>query len=192
MAITSRTNVPAQKRDIATATATFGFVRNLGSAISIVVGSVVFQNKMVSHQPMLQASLGPQTASAFGGGSAGANVGLISMLPEPQKGVARQAFAESLSTMWIMYTCFAAAGFGVSFLITKNTLSKQHEETKTGMEAEREKRLEREREREEKRKSKLASKDNIAASGRASRDLGGMSARASGDLGGDVEKRGKF
>jgi hypothetical protein len=29
-----------QKRDIATATATFGFTRNLGSAISVVVGSV--------------------------------------------------------------------------------------------------------------------------------------------------------
>ena len=33
--------------DIATATATFGFTRNLSTAISVVIGSVVFQNQMV-------------------------------------------------------------------------------------------------------------------------------------------------
>ena len=160
----------SQKRDIATATATFGFVRNLGSAISVVVGGVVFQNQMAAKEPLLQSSLGPQMASAFGGGSAGANVRLINTLPEPQKEVARQAFSDSLSTMWILYVCFAGAGLASSFLITKNILSKQHEETKTGMEAEREKRMEREAARNEKRKSKAASKDNLA-SGRVSRDL---------------------
>ncbi|KAF1969047.1 hypothetical protein BU23DRAFT_248699 [Bimuria novae-zelandiae CBS 107.79] len=164
------------KRDIATATATFGFVRNLGSAISIVVGSVVFQNEMISKQPMLRGALGDQ-AAAFGGGSAGANVGLIEMLPENEKAIAKQAFSDSLSTMWILYVCFAGAGLLVSFLITKNTLSKQHEETKTGMEAEKEKRIERGAAREEKRKSKRVSRDGLA------------SAQASkGDLMADMEK----
>ena len=163
-----------QKRDIATATATFGFVRNLGSAISIVVGSVVFQNEMIAKQPMLRASLGDKTASAFGGGSAGANVGLIQTLPANEKEIAKQAFADSLSTMWILYVCFAGAGLAVSFFITKNVLSKQHEETKTGMEAEKQKRLEREAAREERRKGKRASRDDLAAS--------------KGDLSADVEK----
>jgi hypothetical protein len=135
-------------------------MRNLGSAISIVVGSVVFQNQMIAKQPMLRASLGPQTAQAFGG-SAGANVALIKTLPEAQKVVARQAFSDSLSKMWIMYVCFSACGLLVSFAITKNVLNKKHEETKTGLEAEKEKRVEREAEKAEK-KRKRASKGNLS------------------------------
>ena len=145
-----------QKRDIATATATFGFTRNLGSAISVVVGGVVFNNEMKSKQPQLAASLGQQTASAFGGGSAGANVGLIQSLPDSQKFVARKAFADSLSTMWVLYVAFSAVGL----LVTRNKLDKQHEETKTGLEAEKAKRLEREAERAERRK-KRASKGSL-------------------------------
>ncbi|ORY09464.1 major facilitator superfamily-domain-containing protein [Clohesyomyces aquaticus] len=161
------------KRDIATATATFGFVRNLGSAISIVVGSVVFQNRMIAKQLQLRASLGPQTASAFGGGSAGANVGIIASLPAAQKAVARKAFSDSLSTMWIMYVVFAAFGLGVSFLITKNVLGKEHEETKTGLEAEKEKRAEREQERQDKRQSRLDKKEERRKSGDAERAFEG-------------------
>lgn len=149
-----------QKRDIATATATFGFTRNLGSAISVVVGGVVFNNQMKSKQPQLAAVLGPQVASSFGGGSAGANVGLVQSLPASQKYVARKAFADSLSTMWILYVAFAAAGLLVSLLIQRNLLDKQHEETKTGLEAEKMKRLEREAERAERRK-KRASKGSL-------------------------------
>ena len=93
---------------------------------------------------MLRAALGPQTAAAFGGGSAGANVGLIESLPDNQKLVAQQAFSDSLSKMWIMYVAFSAVGLLISFLITKNTLSKQHEEMKTGMEEEKRKRVDRE------------------------------------------------
>jgi uncharacterized membrane protein len=149
-----------QKRDIATATATFGFTRNLGSAISVVVGSVIFNNEMKSKQPELAASLGQQTASAFGGGSAGANVGLIQSLPDEQKAVARKAFADSLSTMWILYVVFAFVGLAISLLITRNKLDTQHQETKTGLEAEKEAKLERDAEREEKRK-KRASKASL-------------------------------
>lgn len=149
-----------QKRDIATATATFGFTRNLGSAISVVIGGVVFNNQMKSKQLQLAAVLGPQVASSFGGGSAGANVGLIQALPASQKYVARKAFADSLSTMWILYVAFAAVGLLVSLLIQRNLLDKQHEETKTGLEVEKMKRLEREAERAERRK-KRASKASL-------------------------------
>jgi len=144
------------KRDIATATATFGFTRNLGSAISVVVGSVVFNNEMKSKQPQLVTSLGPETASSFGGGSAGASVGLIQSLPAEQKAVARKAFADSLSTMWIVYVCFAFAGLLVSLLITRNKLDKKHEEAKTGIEAEKEKKMERDAERAERRRGRAS------------------------------------
>ncbi|CAO2656807.1 Nn.00g056100.m01.CDS01 [Neocucurbitaria sp. VM-36] len=148
------------KRDIATATATFGFTRNLGSAISVVIGSVIFNNEMKLKQSQLASTLGPQTASSFGGGSAGANIGLIQSLSDDHKAVARKAFADSLSTMWILYVAFAVVGLVVSLLITRNKLDKEHEETKTGIEAEKEKRAEREAERAERRR-KRASKNSL-------------------------------
>lgn len=126
----------------------------------MVVGSVIFNNQIKAKQPQIAASLGPDKAQAFGGGSAGANVGLIQSLPEDQKLVARTAFADSLSTMWIMYVAFAALGLVVSLCIKRNILNKQHEEVKTGLEAEKEKRLEREAERAERRK-KRASKGSL-------------------------------
>lgn len=152
-----------QKRDIATATATFGFTRNLGSAISVVVGSVIFQNEMKAQQGSLRASLGEQTASSFGGGAAGANVGLINSLSGPQKAIARDAFAQSLSKMWILYAVFGAVGLLISFLIGANVLDKHHEETKTGLDVEKERRAEREAEKEAKR-LKRASKGQSKAS----------------------------
>ncbi|RMZ66912.1 major facilitator superfamily transporter [Pyrenophora seminiperda CCB06] len=156
--IALQSNIP--KRDIATATAMFGFVRNLGSAISVVVGGVVFNNEIRTKQPELAAALGTQTASMFSGGSAGANVRVIESLPEAQRAVARKAFADSLSKMWILYVAFAAVGLCVSLLVSRNLLDKQHEETKTGLEVEKAKRLEREAERSERRK-KRASKGSL-------------------------------
>ncbi|CAA9964504.1 Multidrug resistance protein fnx1 [Pyrenophora teres f. maculata] len=156
--IALQSNIP--KRDIATATATFGFVRNLGSAISVVVGGVVFNNEIRTKQSEFAAALGTQTASMFSGGSAGANVRVIQSLPEAQRAVARKAFADSLSKMWILYVAFAAVGLCVSLLVSRNLLDKQHEETKTGLDVEKAKRLEREAERNERRK-KRASKGSL-------------------------------
>lgn len=170
-------DVLLQKRDIATATATFGFTRNLGSAISVVVGSVIFQNEMKAKQSKLVAVLGPETAARFGGGAAGANVGLVQQLPENEKYAARQAFSQSLSTMWILYVAFAAAGLAISFLITKNILDKQHEETKTGLDIEKAKRLEREAERAARRK-KRASKGSMAPDSEAQNSAADLSSTA--------------
>lgn len=121
---------------------------------------MIFQNEMKSKQAQLAAALGPERASSFGGGAAGANVGLIKSLPEDQKFAARQAFSSSLSTMWYLYVAFAAAGLGVSFLIGKNTLDKRHEETKTGLDVEKQKKVERDAERAERRR-KRASKGSL-------------------------------
>lgn len=87
-------------RDIATATATFGFVRQLATSISVVVGGVVYQNEMEKRTGRLQAALGVSTASKLTGGGAGANVELIDNLPSGPREVARVAFAQSLQPMW--------------------------------------------------------------------------------------------
>jgi hypothetical protein len=106
---------------------------------------------MASKQEALRAALGPETAASFAGGAAGASVGVIAGLPDSQKAVARAAFADSLSSMWIVYAVFGALGLLISLFIKRNVLSKQHEETKTGLEIEEAKRKEREAARAEKK-----------------------------------------
>lgn len=121
------------QRDIATATATFGFTRNLSTSISVVIGGVVFQNEMQKRYPALVVALGKQTADLLSGSSAGASVGIVSQLPPAQQVIARDAFFGSLRTMWIMYVAFAAFGIFLSLFIGDQQLSKDHTVMKTGL-----------------------------------------------------------
>lgn len=145
-------------RDIGTATATLGFVRQLATSTSVVIGQVVFQNSMSSKSPQLVASLGPERASQLSGGEAGANTQVIESLPPDQRSIVRVAFANSLQPMWIMYVAFSFVGLLAGFLIQKKKLSKQHAETKTGLEAEKENAAARTAEKEAKRANKRASR----------------------------------
>ncbi|KAK6583529.1 hypothetical protein PZA11_004605 [Diplocarpon coronariae] len=131
-----------EPKDIATATATFGFTRNLATSISVVIGGVVFQNEMQTRYPALQAALGPETASSLSGGSAGASVGIVSRLPAAQREIARDTFHESLRTMWIVYVAFAALGLLCCAFIGSHVLSKEHQTIKTGLGEEEEHRRE--------------------------------------------------
>ncbi len=120
-------------RDIASATATFGFIRQLSTSISVVLGGVVFQNGMQKQHDELVSQLGPDIADLLTGGNAAASVGAVDALPEPGKDIARTAYFNSLRTMYIMYVAFSAAGMVVSFFVGSRTLSKDHEEHKTGL-----------------------------------------------------------
>lgn len=126
--------------DIAPATATFFFTRVLSSAISVVVGGVVFQNQMQKHSAELLAALGPDTAGALTGSSASTSVGIVNGLPEAERRVARAAYHDSLRIMWIVYVAFAALGMLASAFISKKVLSATHTKATTGLKAEEEKR----------------------------------------------------
>ena len=151
-------------RDIASATATFAFTRQLGTSISVVVGGVIFQNELAR-----KAADTPQVTGGGGGGGPGASIGVIDSLPPQQKRQAQVAFADSLMVMWILYVAVAFLGFLNCFLIGRQTLSKEHKETETGLEAEEKGRKEALAEKEEKRASKMAM----------------MSAEVGGEMGGD-------
>lgn len=120
--------------DNATATSTYGFIRNLSMAISVVIGGVVFQNGMACQAPMLKEKLGETIAAKLSGKEAAANVLSLNALDGAQRSVARAAYATSLSKMWILFTCTAACGLVVSAFVSKTVLSKVHEEAKTGLE----------------------------------------------------------
>lgn len=151
-------------KDIASATATFGFTRQLSTAISVVIGGVIFQNQLAKNARSV-----PQVL-AGGGGGPGASIGVIDSLPAGVKQQAQQAFAKSLQPAWILYTCVGVLGVLNCFLIGRQTLSKQHVETETGLAAEERARLERLKERDEKRASRM--------NGRKSADVG----KASGEM----------
>ncbi|KAL9015897.1 MAG: hypothetical protein Q9185_006736 [Variospora sp. 1 TL-2023] len=145
-------------KDIATATATFGFTRNIATSISVVIGGVIFQNGMSKRRDILAASLPPDIADLLSGGSAGAATDIVKNLPAAQKRVADQVYTESLRTMWIYYVAIAAVGFGVSLLIKKTKLSKVHEVRKQGLAGQEEERLKDEAERRARRESKRENK----------------------------------
>ena len=123
------------QKDTATATSTLGFIRNLGTSLSIVVGGIVFQNGMQLQKSDLQDhGLPADLVANLTGGDAAANVMAIMQIPdEAQRLAVKEAFAWSLRNVWILCTCMAAAGILASGLITKAVLSKEHTETKTGL-----------------------------------------------------------
>ncbi|KAK5651526.1 hypothetical protein OQA88_11980 [Cercophora sp. LCS_1] len=124
-----------QPRDMASATATYGFIRQLSTAVSIVIGGVVFQNAMQSQYPRLVAELGPDTANLLSGAQAASSVGRVNQLPDHERAIARLAYYESLRTMYIMYAAFAGLGLIISFFIGSRKLSNQHQEHKTGLDS---------------------------------------------------------
>ena len=144
-------------RDIATATATFAFFRNFSTAISIVIGGVIFQNGMKSRESALVAATNQKIGHELGGGGAGAAAAVVKALPEPGRHAVRAIYVASLREMWIFYVCIAATGLVVSLFIEKTTLTKTHEVRKTGLAAEEANRIERKQEEESKRASKRAS-----------------------------------
>ena len=88
---------------------------------------------MKKRQGTLAHALGTKIANELGGGSAGANTAVVASLPPAQRAVATEAYTQSLRSMWIFYVAIAAVGLLISLGISRQTLSKQHEVTRTGL-----------------------------------------------------------
>jgi MFS family permease len=122
-----------QPKDIASATATYGFVRQVATSMSVVIGGVIFQNEMQKQYPDLIDQLGPDVAGLLSGSNAASSVEAVAALPQPQKGVAQQAYFNAIRIMFIFYVAFAGLGLVVSFFVGSRKLSKEHTEHKTGL-----------------------------------------------------------
>lgn len=88
--------------DVAAATSTFAFVRSLSTAVSIVLGGVVFQNQMQDRAAALITSLGLSGYTEYQGADVLENLYMIDQLPSDQQIVVRNVIYESLSAVWIM------------------------------------------------------------------------------------------
>ncbi|KAL9062375.1 MAG: hypothetical protein Q9157_008976 [Trypethelium eluteriae] len=121
--------------DTATAIATMGFIRNIATSLSIVLGGVVFQNSMTARRSFLVAAgLSESVLEALSGDRAAANVGIVQSIQDnSQRQAIQDAFAWSLRNMFIMYTCAAGVAMVASAFIKHEHLSTEHTETKTGI-----------------------------------------------------------
>ncbi|GAB1194495.1 hypothetical protein APSETT444_003741 [Aspergillus pseudonomiae] len=119
----------------ASATATFGFIRNMAMAMSVVLGGVIFQNGMDTRQSdLLATGLSDSIVKELTGSEAAANVMVIQTISDTlQRSVVKDAYAWSMRNIWILYTSLGACGLIFSLLITRQHLSVEHVETKTGL-----------------------------------------------------------
>lgn len=112
-------------RDVGTATVAFAFLRTLGTALAICIGLVVFQNSMQSQSHNLAGQLPGEVLDAISGHSAASSVGFVQTLEPAERVVARDAYAQGLSTMWYFFLAVSVCCLFVSLGIRKHHLSKQ-------------------------------------------------------------------
>ncbi|KAK3989377.1 major facilitator superfamily domain-containing protein [Cladorrhinum sp. PSN332] len=126
----------ASELDTAAIIATMNFGRALATAVSVVVGGVIFQNEMNGKQPGLVEELGAELAGSFNGEQATASLDLIHSLSEEQQNIVRRTYFESLRSVWIMYVAFAGVSTLLNFMIRGHHLSKEHKEVVLGVQRE--------------------------------------------------------
>ncbi|KAI9376305.1 major facilitator superfamily domain-containing protein [Aspergillus egyptiacus] len=119
--------------DMAAGTSTFSFIRQVSAAISIVIGTVIYQNMLVKKIPSIATAVGPQNASALENSFSGNNEELIRSFSEPAQRTVLSALNFSLSRIWIFYAAVAGAGLVTSIFIRPVELSKTHTVAKTGL-----------------------------------------------------------
>ncbi|CAI7669248.1 unnamed protein product [Penicillium discolor] len=118
-------------RDTAAVTATMGFVRSLATAVSVVVGGVVFQNEMNAKNGELASQLGSNSslASIFNGDNAASSVAEIRTvgLNVDQQVLVRTAYSEALKMVWIMYVAFAGLATILNLFVRARKLRNENE-----------------------------------------------------------------
>jgi hypothetical protein len=136
--------------DIAAATTTLLFIRDIATAMSIVFGGVIFQNRMSQQSHKITAAFPPELAKEIIGGEASSALNLIPTFDKEQRKVINEVYTSSIRTEWIFYTVLAGVALLLSLLISKQVLSKEHKIHKTGLDTMEQNRLEE----EEKKKAK--------------------------------------
>ncbi|KAM3071335.1 hypothetical protein ACMFMF_007807 [Clarireedia jacksonii] len=122
-------------RKTAAATSALGLVRNLSMSIALVVGNVIFSQRMdTQRNNLLDHGSSEALADSFSGSSAAANVALISTLSEPELKITVQtAFADSLKGVWILCTSMCMCAVIASCFVSRQVLSKVYTEHRTGL-----------------------------------------------------------
>lgn len=128
-----------KQEDVATATSTLSFIRNIALTVSVVIGGTIFMNSMDARSSFLQdAGLPSPLLHELSGENAMANVMLGGTLQNPNWELAvKEAFSWATRNMWITYTIFAFLGVVASLFVEASHLGTEHTETVTGLKKER-------------------------------------------------------
>ncbi|RAH67883.1 MDR family MFS transporter [Aspergillus aculeatinus CBS 121060] len=95
-------------------TATFSFIRQLASAVSVVVASVVYGHVVSTKEGTMAAVLGETLAEEIVAASTAAEA-FVKMLPKgEEREVVLDALTKALSWVWVLYTAVAGFGFLIS------------------------------------------------------------------------------
>ncbi|KAF2134004.1 MFS transporter-like protein [Dothidotthia symphoricarpi CBS 119687] len=124
-----------EQQDVASATSTLSFTRNIALSISTIIGGTIFQNTMQNQASSLRAAGLPEDLlNQLDGDSAMANVMIPGTLQNPTwELAAKQAFAAATRNMWITYTVFAFLAVVASLFVDDAHLGTEHTETVTGL-----------------------------------------------------------
>lgn len=133
--IALQSNVPVE--DFAVATATFGFVRNIGLSVGIVAGGATFQNSVSNKTGSLARTYGPDVVDMIAGEDAIAKASNVTTLSSPLREEVQHLISTSIRNIWIFSTVVAAVATLAILFIRNNKLDKNHHEGKTGLESER-------------------------------------------------------
>jgi len=111
------------QKDVATATSTFAFLRNLATSMGISLGLVVFANIMDQQIPTLRAKgVSEGTLALLSHGGASANVPRIKDLPRFEGVAIRDAYAQGMKGMWWFFFAAAVVSGIASAFIGRNEL----------------------------------------------------------------------
>ncbi|KAL8347606.1 hypothetical protein RB601_003006 [Gaeumannomyces tritici] len=116
----------ASARDTAAIITTMDFSRALFTAISVVVGGVIFQNMMNAANSTLVHTLGPEVAVRFTGPQAAASIDFIRSLAGDQQSLVRERYFDAFKPVWILYVAFAGAAGVLHLLVRGNHLSTEN------------------------------------------------------------------
>ncbi|KAL4937782.1 hypothetical protein BDV06DRAFT_67148 [Aspergillus oleicola] len=129
-------NSVERKADTASATATLGFMRNIATSFSIVLGGMVFRDSMERQQSVLRAlGVDSDVVRKLAGDMAAANVEIVKEIADSeQREAAQGAFAWSLRNMFIFYTVLCGVAVVAGCFVRQKEMSSEHTETRTGVE----------------------------------------------------------
>ncbi|KAI4595045.1 hypothetical protein KJ359_007298 [Pestalotiopsis sp. 9143b] len=121
--------------DVATATSTLSFIRNIGITLSVVIGGSLFQSSMNKQIPYLYgAGLPRDLINKFSGSKVMANILLIRDIQDKAWKIAvEKAICLAMRNVWILFTSVAFAGVVASVFVRQGHLSTEHTVTGTGL-----------------------------------------------------------
>ncbi|KAE8378262.1 major facilitator superfamily domain-containing protein [Aspergillus bertholletiae] len=120
-----------ETRHLATATALFSFFRAFGQSLGVAIGGVIFQNRMEANLRTYPA-LAPMAKEISH--NAVALVGKIQAMEQSQsKDDLRQAYTDSLRSVWV-FCCVCTAVGGILSLFTKEYSIDYNHDTDQGLE----------------------------------------------------------